>query len=908
MNKSIKKIFAVLSVCSLLLLNTAEGLAASLFKDIDSGSQYYEAVEVLGRIGIIKGDESGSFLPESKVTRAEMAAFIIRAVRCEEAAAAASPQHIFRDTEGHWAEGYIELANSMGYISGDENGNFRPDDNVTYQEALKLMVCITGYKAYAEKIGGYPSGYIITASQKGIAKKVFLAFDEEMNRAEVAQLLYDAMQVDRIELTAVSGGGEYEETDSLMDEFMSYIEKKGIITAVCETSLDSANGTNSEERVVINAGGSEITFRTGNTNAQELLGREVVFTSESSADSSDDDVLRYAAVSKNTDVITVSAADIDEAVYGKSYKYTAAQRQKTAQLSENVSYIYNNEYTSDMLSSQQLCPENGSVTLVDNNGDGKYEVVLIESYKHLVVSGFEKKENEAKLYFKEARGSGIGEIELIDGAGKKIVSVYKDGERLTDDEISDCEISEWSIASVAVSRSGEKIKVQLCDMSISGDVTKTEESQSSYGGLLYTVDGSVFEKAPECDDELKIGSSYTLSIAFDGKIAAVNTDAVSDNENYALIIRKLWAEEGDADKAHGILRLMLADGSKVSMDMAEKVKIGNSGAVKITEFNLQELETNSVIIYHTNSDGEINRIETADSSNTASTTDSYITYNKNKEFSLDASTTLYYKNSVPPTFGGDMKLDENTLVFDISSDDEISWGVSDYTLFNNETVYDIDAYNLDKFKVAGIIVNHGAASAEKNIVPWDSAALLVESNALAWDDNEGESVYRVTGIMNGKRVTLTAKNDSVCDEERENYLRDITQGSVIQVKTSIDGKINKIRCLYKAPDSTTVFETMGSRNWEGSGYSVKLHTAYGMCGDISENIITVATKADDTIRAYSMKGAAVYVFDTRKKTADIGSIRDAKPFSSYGYDDCTRVFIRMEKDTVREVVIYRDDM
>lgn len=49
----------------------------------------------------------------------------------------------FSDTAGHWAEEYIDAAASFNLINGDGDGNFRPDENITRAEFLKVLsVCL----------------------------------------------------------------------------------------------------------------------------------------------------------------------------------------------------------------------------------------------------------------------------------------------------------------------------------------------------------------------------------------------------------------------------------------------------------------------------------------------------------------------------------------------------------------------------------------------------------------------------------------------------------------------------------------------------------------------------------------------------------------------------------------------
>ena len=160
-------------------------------------------------------------------------------------------------------------------------------------------------------------------------------------------------------------------------------------------------------------------------------------------------------------------------------------------------------------------------------------------------------------------------------------------------------------------------------------------------------------------------------------------------------------------------------------------------------------------------------------------------------------------------------------------------------------------------------------------------------------------------MQNGNEFEMKLKDSKIRDEDNECYLTELKPGSVIQVKTNMLGEIVSFRKLYRAPSKTEVFETLGSKNWEGADYNVKLHTAYGMCVDASSDVMTVAFRLDGKVTAYSVSQANVYVFDTKNQTLESGDYTDAKPASSYGYDDCTRVFVRMEKDNVKDIVIYK---
>ncbi len=140
--------------------------SAAEFSDVAEKETYYEAVSVLSDKGIISGYEDGTFRPMDKITRAEVAALLIRAMGKEGEKA---PKSIFSDVdEEFWGKNYIMLAAEEEIINGYGNGLFGPADNVTYHQIIKMLVCMAELEEYAEKDGGWPMGYVETAYRHGI--------------------------------------------------------------------------------------------------------------------------------------------------------------------------------------------------------------------------------------------------------------------------------------------------------------------------------------------------------------------------------------------------------------------------------------------------------------------------------------------------------------------------------------------------------------------------------------------------------------------------------------------------------------------------------------------------------------------------------------------------------------------
>ena len=144
------KILSLLIVASLVVSSMfSVGLAAN-YSDVDESSSYYQSISLLSALGLLKGYEDNTFKPDGDITRAEFAAVVVRAKGQEETAQSSQGDTIFEDVPGNfWGSGYINVATSLGIINGYGDGKFGPDDKVTYEQAVKMVVCALRYEPLA---------------------------------------------------------------------------------------------------------------------------------------------------------------------------------------------------------------------------------------------------------------------------------------------------------------------------------------------------------------------------------------------------------------------------------------------------------------------------------------------------------------------------------------------------------------------------------------------------------------------------------------------------------------------------------------------------------------------------------------------------------------------------------------
>ena len=150
--------------------------------------------EDLYNLGIMTGDENGDLRLNDNITRAEAAKIICVAGNIN--LPSNTGEKIFADVaDNHWAYPYIYAAKERKTINGDGNGNFNPENNVTNEEIVKMIVCLLGYGEMAEMQGGFPAGYTATASRIGITSNLNLKTKTPATRNDVAIMISNALDI-----------------------------------------------------------------------------------------------------------------------------------------------------------------------------------------------------------------------------------------------------------------------------------------------------------------------------------------------------------------------------------------------------------------------------------------------------------------------------------------------------------------------------------------------------------------------------------------------------------------------------------------------------------------------------------------------------------------------------------------
>ena len=184
--------------------------ASADFTDLTEEHYAYDAVNVLSKLGVINGyEENGSFnfKPDNNVTRAEFAAMLLRTRGMGNVGSTSLENPPFPDVttpDVSWAIANIRTARELGIINGYDDGTFKPNNNVSYEEAVTMIVRALGYGEMGADGAFWYSKYIMTATSLGFLDGAKGAIATPATRATIAYMLYNCLEIKLAENNAIT--------------------------------------------------------------------------------------------------------------------------------------------------------------------------------------------------------------------------------------------------------------------------------------------------------------------------------------------------------------------------------------------------------------------------------------------------------------------------------------------------------------------------------------------------------------------------------------------------------------------------------------------------------------------------------------------------------------------------------
>ena len=151
------------------------------------------AIEAVQALGIITGDESGNLDLADPVTRAEFVTMMTAASSYKDSIGTGTGVSLFKDVKSdHWASQYIRLAVEQGWMTGYVDGTFRPDNQITLEEACTALLKLLGYQS-SDLVGSYPSAQLTKASSVGLRDDLDAVQGQVLTRQDCVMLFYNLL-------------------------------------------------------------------------------------------------------------------------------------------------------------------------------------------------------------------------------------------------------------------------------------------------------------------------------------------------------------------------------------------------------------------------------------------------------------------------------------------------------------------------------------------------------------------------------------------------------------------------------------------------------------------------------------------------------------------------------------------
>ncbi|QSX05139.1 S-layer homology domain-containing protein [Sedimentibacter sp. zth1] len=183
------KKLVITTLLIVLLLLTFSSKAYSIdFSDINN-KDYSEMLNILSSYKILNGYTDGTFRPGNCITRAEAAKIAVMLTGYENISFGMTSN--FSDMQGHWAERYVEITNVLGIVKGYEDNTFKPNQYVTFEEAVTIIIRVLGYND--EVVGNnYPDNYLNLAKKLNLLENISNP-SKYMTRESMSFLVYNSL-------------------------------------------------------------------------------------------------------------------------------------------------------------------------------------------------------------------------------------------------------------------------------------------------------------------------------------------------------------------------------------------------------------------------------------------------------------------------------------------------------------------------------------------------------------------------------------------------------------------------------------------------------------------------------------------------------------------------------------------
>lgn len=566
------------------------------------------SINLLQNLSIMNGYEDGSLRLENTVSRAEFTKMIVSASKYKSYVATSIFVSPFIDvTHKHWAAPYILVALENKMISGYLDATFKPENTVSYEEAVTVVLKTLGYTD--DDFGSsWPYGQIGIANQIGITKGLTCTVGQEMTRGDVATLIGNMLVAKTKDNTNYAETIGYKLSENV--EIVS-IDNSGNVftnegTFSTKYKIDNAF-VGTKGTLVLNQQSETIGFvseKTTSGSTQTYIVNTIV----------DDSIITYVDGVRNELRIPDSTV-----LYKDNTKTTFGEIKSSIQENDTLSIRYNeygaihyvtlNADNSSILTESSLTKYVLYTTLNDavlayNNG--KLCQLALED------STTTYKDNEKTTFGTAKANLKMGDILNVkynDSNQISYVSVENgifDGPKTVASQSWDTTFN-IDLSSVSIIRNGvqcDKEEIQINDIlyyssdlniifaycnTVTGVYQKATPNKDTptsitLSGVEYSIESVTAFNKLSSSGKYNLGDSITLLLGKDGKVADVATQETSTSSSLVGYVAEIGTKEftsnGKSTKEY-YAKIVSADGTAVDYKMKTSSSYSKNSVVKV---------------------------------------------------------------------------------------------------------------------------------------------------------------------------------------------------------------------------------------------------------------------------------------------------------------------------------------
>lgn len=602
--------------------SSAAGLAA------ESGDH---APEIISELGIYRGDAQN----KDEISRIEFAAAVARMLGFESGDAPAEDP--FADLlKYEYASAEAAYLKEKRIMVGDENGCFQPQAPMDAEAALVVGARALGY-TYRIEAAAHPRTEALRTARNAELDRGVDSSQKTIDESVLKRLLYNILCASYMEWEEKAGA-------PLLTAVWGLEKVEGTVNANDITGLYHHGGACGEGRISIGQESYENRAMAG----RDLIGRRVTAFVERGTDR-----IRYLYERDNRSVFFFDG-DLTYSDFGL-YRTNENGKAVRYPLDKKFAFLCNGK--SAAFDKAYFSRDEAEVTLIDNNGDGVYDVAAVEHFTYDLVQSVNLTLGTVQCRFSH------DSIQAETNAAVT-AELYCNGARTGSLE----EIRSETL--IKYYQNGDFAKVQIYDAEqISGTVTGRELSGGTQkyiriNGERYTYNSCFETYFPEI--ELNAAGVFLLDPY--GRISVFMTDTPKDEYGY---VTGFHAEQSLDWKAE--LRMMTEKDEFAVFSFADSVRIdGESRSLSrdidyITGLFMKDgVILRQPVIYRINAAGEIVQLDLYTVTEPGQgNTDAPKTFDRLQRYfeNLD----LYYTTTASGPYDRSFTINASTVIFSVPS-------------------------------------------------------------------------------------------------------------------------------------------------------------------------------------------------------------------------------------------------